>query len=276
MESEDSSKRWLLLALALVILIGGYLFVQWLRGGEEVLLPSAPELPVPLMAPAIQPKITKFSEIAQYTEGKPLPDKPPTGVSLSFIEDDEHLRGDPKTKVAMVEYVGLSSLYAQLTHPELIDFLEQNKDKMHWVFRHYPSTDNANDYRAGQATECVTQQLGNDGFWKYLDLLMADAPAKLDLASLVAKGGEVGADAATLQKCIENEELYDYVMLDKKNAQYYSKIHVTPAFVFMNRITGTTRIVDGVNSMEYMQEVLNRVYRGEVPEEDTSVGPSGV
>ncbi len=262
MQSQDRTKVWLFVALCLLILIGGYFFAEWMIGRPEPFRGAAPEQPaVPLIAPVAQPDLKKYEDIAQYTGDKPLPQEPSPYLFLTDIEPDEHIRGNPQTKVTLVEYGALTSLYTQLIHMKMGEFFEQNSDRMHWVFRHYPGTDNQNDYRSGIATECVAQQLGNDGFWAYLDLLMNERGSLLPLDLLLSFGTQVGADAVGLQTCIEGEELYDYVLEDKAMAETDTEIYVSPSFVFLNNETQSMRIVEGINTLEYMQAVLDDVSR---------------
>ncbi|MDD5103659.1 MAG: hypothetical protein PHX93_04625 [Candidatus Peribacteraceae bacterium] len=109
-------------------------------------------------------------------------------------------------------------------------FYEKNKDSMHWIFRHCPGANNENDYRSGMVTECVTRQLGNDAFWAYLDLPMKQTGSPLPLNALLPAGSAVGAETAKLQ-----------------------------TFVFLNYKTRSMRIVEGINTMEYMQAVPDDV-----------------
>jgi len=260
MESQDRTKVWFVVALCLLVLVGGYFFANWLIGGEEPFRGAAPEQPpVELIAPVAQPDLKEFEDVAQYTESKPLPSEPDPLVFLTDVESDEHIRGDRDTEIVVVQYAALSSLYTQLMYPKLVQFQENNKDRMHWVFRHYPGTDNQNDYRAAQATECITQQLGNDGFWAYMDALMSpkNIGSSLPMSVLLDTAKQVGADTALLQSCIEQEQLYDYVLQDKVNAQTDSSIYVAPSFMFQNSQTSKRRIVEGINTIEYMQAVLD-------------------
>jgi protein-disulfide isomerase len=260
LESQDRTKVWFVVALCLLILIGGYFFASWLIGPKEVFRGAAPEQPpVPLIAPAAQPPLKKYEDIAQYTGTKPLPAEPSPLVFLTRVEPDEHILGNPQTPVVVVEYAALTSLYTQLFHPKMHEFLERNGDRMHWVFRHYPGTSNENDYRSGMATECIAEQLGNDGFWAYLDLLMKERGNTLPLDLLLSHGAKVGADTERLQSCIEGRGLYDLVLDDKAAAQTDSKIYVAPSFVFLNNETQSMRIVEGLNTVEYMQAVLEEV-----------------
>ncbi|OIO54893.1 hypothetical protein AUJ46_02170 [Candidatus Peregrinibacteria bacterium CG1_02_54_53] len=260
MESQDRSKVWFIVALCLLTLVGGYFFAEWLIGGREQFRGAAPEQPpVPLIAPIAQPPLKEYEDIAQYTGGKPLPTEPDLLLFLTDVESDEHILGDTRTKITVVEYAALTSLYTQLIHQKMHEFFDANSDRIHWVFRHYPATNNENDYRSGIATECVAEQLGNDAFWSYLDLLMKERGSLLPFDLLVSRGGQVGADETQLRTCIEARELYDLVIDDKRYAEVDTQIYVSPSFVFLNNETQSMRIVEGINTLEYMQAVLDDV-----------------
>lgn len=261
MESQDRTKVWFIVALCLLVLIGGYFFANWLIGKEAFRGAAPVQPPVPLIAPAAQPTIKKFKEVAEYTQGKPLPSEPKAEVFLTPLESDEHVLGDRTKPVAVVLYAPLTSIYTQLLYPEMVDFLEKNKEEMYWVFRHYPGTNNENDYRSAIATECITEQLGNDGFWRYLGVLMQDIGGTYPLDTLVKRGVDIGADGDRLKTCIEEQAFYDNVLLDKQNAQFDAEIYVTPTFVFQNMRTYKKRIAEGLNTMEYMQAVLDEVLK---------------
>jgi|GEM_PF-2161630 len=260
MESHDRTKVWVLVALCLFLVIGGYFVTNWLISPRPVFRGAAPDQPeVPLLAPVAQPAIQEYKEIAQYTQGKPLPESPSYDVYFDARDPDEHVRGNPNTPVRMVEYAGLSSVYTQVIQEQLVSFLEQNKDRMHWVFRNYPKTDNSNDYRSALAAECLNAQLGNDVYWRYLDTLLYSIGSQYPLNDLLTKAGSLGADTAALQTCIENKEFMNHILDDKRTANIDSKIFVQPAFVFYNLKSHEMRIVEGINTMEYMQAVLDEV-----------------
>lgn len=260
MESQDRTKVWFIVTLCLLVLVGGYFFANWLIGGQPTFHGASPEQPpVPLIAPAAQPTLKKFEDVAQYTGDKPLPVEPSPYVFLTNVESDEHILGDRQTKITVVEYAALTSLYTQLVHIKMREFYEKNKDRMHWVFRHYPGTNNESDYQAGMAAECVAQQLGNDAFWSYLDLLMKQIGSSLPLNTLLSAGTTVGADTAKLQTCIEQRQLYDLVLDDKASAEADAQVYVSPSFVFLNNDMQSMRIVEGLNTLEYMQAVLDDV-----------------
>lgn len=260
MESQDRTKVWFIVALCLLLLVGGYFFAEWLIGGSEKFRGAAPDQPpVPLIAPVAHPELKKFEDVARYTGEKPLPTEADPFLFLPEIEHLEHIRGDENTDIMMVEYAGLSSLYTQLVHSRLKDFLEKNSDRMYWTFRHYPGDRSEKDFRAGQATECLDQQLGNDAFWTYLDLILAERNTAMTTDNLVSMGAQVGANEDLLRSCIDEEQLYDYVLIDASMAESDAGIYVAPSFIFFNKRTNSMRIVEGLNTMDYMQAVLDDV-----------------
>ena len=263
LESQERTKVWLIVALCLLVLLGGYFFADWLIG-REVFRGAAPvQPPEPLIAPVAQPSLMKFEEIAEYTEGKPLPSQPPPTTRMAAITADEHLRGVNNATVSIIEYAAISDSYARLIHPELIAFFERNAGRAHWIFRQYPDQDSSLDYLAAQATECVARELGNDLFWQYLDRIMAEKTIHEKL--LYADGGKIGADIKLLQSCVQEEQMKKDVIADKYKAQVESNIFLTPTFIFRNNVNGKLRIVEGINTMEYMQDVLDQMEQLELP-----------
>ncbi len=260
MESQGRTKVWFIVALCLLVLVGGYFFAEWLMGGRERFRGAAPDQPpVPLIAPVAYPVIEDLEEVAQYTQDKPLPVEADYSLYLPETTHPEHTRGNISNDIILVEYAGITSLYTQIVHSRLIDFVEKNGDRLYWIFRHYPGDRNEADFRAGQATECITEQLGNDAFWLFLDVLLEERNSAMTVDYLVSKGTQVGADESILRACIEEEQLYDYVLLDERTAVTEAGIYVAPSFIFLNRRTNSMRIIEGINKMEYMQAVLDDV-----------------
>lgn len=256
---NDRSRPWFIIALCLLILVGGYFFAEWLIGSRAPLHEAAPEtFPVPVAAPVVQPDITAAKQIAAYTDGKPLPSDPPPQVYLrQSAPTSGHLRGSPDAKVTMIEYSSLTNSYARVIHPALLEFAQANSDRMNWAFRHYPANGSDVDYQAAQAAECVARQLGEDAFWRYLDL--AFAAKSLTTTTVYSLGAAAGADETKLRECVEGKELYDTVLNDKFHAQADAKIFVVPTFIFVNHETASMRVTEGVNTKEYMQAVLEEI-----------------
>ena len=255
---EQRTRVWFLVALSLIVVIGGYFLIQWYQGGGGGIETIAPSESNSLGAPVINPPLQKYEEIAQYTKGKPVP--PPLGAERFMRPKDKegfHVRGDANASVTLIEYAGFSSSYAKLLHPKLIEFLEANKETMNWGFRHFPNGKLTIDYTAAQATECVAEQLGDDGFWRYVDVLMAEK--SLSDKVVYADVRRVGGDASKVQQCVESKKFRAFVSLYKRHAQTEVQIRISPSFVFMNNKSKQVLVVEGINTVEYLQQVLDKV-----------------
>lgn len=259
MEETDRTRLWFVIALCLLILVGGYLFAEWLIGGGAPLHEVAPEtLPVPAAAPVAQPAVKNIDQVAKYTQGKPLPGDPPPQVYLrEEAIASGHRRGSPDARVTMIEYAGLGNAYARVMHPALKKFLDANADRVNWEFRHYPGNGNDIEYAAAQASECVARQLGEDAFWQYLDAVFAEK--SLTEAKALSLGAPLGADEAKLRQCVEGKELYDIVIADKFHAQADAKIFIVPTLLFLDHETGTLRVAEGANTPAYLQGILDEL-----------------
>ena len=211
----------------------------------------------PIGAPALSPKIETIDELDQYTGGKPMPPviisgENEDGIVVNFTALVEHVRGNPLTPITLIEYADLGSPYASIIHPYLKEFVEKNKEKVHWAFRHFPDSD---DYFINQASECVFLQLDDRKFWEFVDQLFQQKNPTRPILTTMAVG--LGVNVEEFNECLDSDRTYNYILLDKQDAVIHEGIHVTPSFIFLNNNTGEVRILDGINTMDYMQAVLD-------------------
>jgi len=254
LDSAQRTRVWFTVALCLLLIIAGYFFAEWLLPTSEPLHPTASDdFPVPTLAPVVAPTIKDANDIAQYTEDKPLPVKPDPTVFLRDEGQNHLLRGSADAPVSLVEYANFSGSYGRVMHGILQKLFEANAATMNWKFRHYPASNNALDLVAGQGVECLVQQLGEDTGWRYIDRLYAQ---ELTEALVYSIAGDLGVDAEKFRTCIEKKELMDIVLKDKFYAQADAKIFVVPSSVFINNRVSNMRVVEGLNTLEYMQAVL--------------------
>ncbi|MEI8230360.1 MAG: thioredoxin domain-containing protein [Candidatus Peregrinibacteria bacterium] len=252
------------LIVCFVALVGGYFFATWL------ITPSVPPLvpldtsafPVQPSGPVVDPTLNSIDDIAKYTNGKPLPSASSPLVFISGGSPSKagaHIRGRQSAVVSMIEYSSMTNDFAVLLHPMLTDLVQRNDGILNWVYRPYTTLDTDIGFRAMLGGECVARDKGNDAYWKYFDLVMgAQALKDADLAAFAA---QAGADAVSFKACLDGNQLYDYIISSTYNAQVDSKIFITPTFIFYNNDTHKLRIVEGANTADYLQKVVEEMQR---------------
>lgn len=117
------------------------------------------------------------AEVGLTGSNKPTSAPPPSGdgtgsagkVELN-VGSDDHIRGNPSAPVTIVEFSDLQCPFCQRFHPTLQQALAEYGDQVRWVYKHFPlDAIHPNARPAAEASECVAEQKGNDGFWQFVD-----------------------------------------------------------------------------------------------------------
>ena len=88
------------------------------------------------------------------------------------VTNDDWVRGDlKKAKVVLVEYSDFECPFCGRHHPTMQSLMNTYGDDIAWVYRHFPLSFHPQAMPAALASECVGEQLGDDGFWAFGDRL---------------------------------------------------------------------------------------------------------
>ncbi len=240
----------------MALIVGGILLLVLLGFALRNLWRTpAPEVPLerPLDLPVEEPEIASMEEVADAMEGKPVPPEFP--MTLPPFTEDDHIRGERFSEFSIVEYSNYGNKYALLLHPDLRSLVDESNGTINWVVRHYPVT--VAHYLPAQAAECAYFQNGHDAFWTYFNASFSlQNPTQLTLTDLAASQG---LDRATFTTCLDKDFTRDRVLADLQDGRLDAKIRVTPSYVVINNLTGKMRLVEGLNTIDYLREVLEVV-----------------
>lgn len=108
----------------------------------------------------------------------PLPTTKQESDSVRPVGEGEHLRGDPKATVKIVEFSDLECPFCKRFHLTMQQVMEEYSGKVAWVYRHFPLDSlHSKARKEAEATECAAELAGNDGFWAYIDKLFEITPS---------------------------------------------------------------------------------------------------
>ena len=173
----------------------------------------------------------------------------------------DHIRGKLDAPVTLVEYSDYECPFCKRFHPTVIKLLENNPDKVRWVYRHFPlGFHNPGAQKQAEATECATELGGNDAFWQYSDLLYERTKSNgkgFPLENLEPLAEEIGLDAEAFSQCLDSGKYTARVKEDISNGQ---KIGVTgtPAAFILNQ-NGGVRIVSGALPLARLQSLVDEL-----------------
>jgi len=123
------------------------------------------------------------------------------------VTADDHIIGDPKAHVVIIEYSDLECPFCKTFHVTLHQLADAYKaeGKVAWVYRHFPLNIHPKAASEALASECVASLGGNDAFWKFIDGVFAVTPSnnQLDPAELPKIARESGVDGAKFDACMK-------------------------------------------------------------------------
>lgn len=179
--------------------IPGFFVLVTAGSGGLALFKSAPSTPTVAAAPAA-PSIA--------------PDAEPTSVTVEIRKDD-HIRGNVKAALTIVEYSDFQCPFCQRFAPTLQKALDEYKDKVRLVYRHFP-LDSIHPYArpAAEASECASEQ---GKFWEYHDALFARQD-ELSNDFWVKLAGDLKLDVNKFKSCFDTGKYKQRVETDSQDA----------------------------------------------------------
>lgn len=135
-------------------------------------------------------------------------DNTPEPKEVVAVTTSDHILGDPNAPIKIVEYSDLECPFCKQFHTTMKTIIDEygKNGQVAWVHRHFPLAQiHPNAPTLAEASECVAAQLGNTGFWNFVDAIFAAAPgnARFDMTKLTATAASVGADGAKFDACMK-------------------------------------------------------------------------
>ncbi|MBI4009400.1 thioredoxin domain-containing protein [Candidatus Roizmanbacteria bacterium] len=183
------------------------------------------------------------------------PPQRPTELKIKKPEADEHWRGSKDVRYVWVEYSDLECPFCKRIHPDLIKLMDGYKDKVAWVFRHFPLAFHPKAQKSGEAVECAHDQGGDEAFWKLNDAIFEKMP-DLELSQLPSLASEVGLDATTLKDCLDSGK-FEKKVKDQQAEGTKAGVQATPTGVIYDLKTGKTLLVEGALPYENLKQNLD-------------------
>jgi protein-disulfide isomerase len=185
--------------------------------------------------------------------GQPAPVQP---VDVEKLRTDDHVKGDRNARILLIEYSDFECPFCKRFHPTAQQALDQYKGQLAWVYRHFPLTQiHPKAQKLAEASECVYDQGGNDGFWKFTDAVFND-PEVPEIASLSALVGEFGFDQTKFKTCLDSGEKAAYISKDTQSGTA-AGVSGTPGNILLDTKTGKTVSVPGAVPFEQLKSAID-------------------
>jgi protein-disulfide isomerase len=173
----------------------------------------------------------------------------------------DHISGNPDAPITLIEYSDFECPFCKRFHPTVMKLMENNQDKLRWVYRHFPlGFHNPGAQKQAEASECVAELNGNDTFWDFSDKIYTRTKSNgkgFPLKNLRPLAEEVGVDGDAFSRCLESGKMTARVKEDIANGSLLG-VSGTPAAFIINE-KGESRFVAGALPLENLQSLVDEL-----------------
>ena len=231
------NNSWFGISLALIGVIVGYAIATGM-GANTAPSPSQP------------------TQVAQRPTPSQPPPPPPAGDVKPVDLKIDHIRGNPKAKVSVIEYSDFECPFCKRHHPTMQQIIDTYGDDVNWVYRHFPLGFHPNAQIAAEATECANDQGGNDAFWEYTDLLFEKGVKDKTKDDIVAYAGEINLDTDKFLDCLDSGKFTQHVKDDMASGSA-GGVSGTPGNIVFNNETKEAKLVSGAQPLSAFKPIID-------------------
>lgn len=153
-------------------------------------------------------------------------------ISVS-IEDDPVLGNIEKAQYVIVEMVDFECPYCrsfyESIYPKIVtSFVDSGRAA--FIYKDLPLDFHPRAIPAANAANCVREQVGDKGYFEYVDSLMGDDISQYDNDDFVAASNSDEINSALLKSCVETGKFNEEVLSDM-NELIEIGVNATPTFV---------------------------------------------
>lgn len=188
----------------------------------------------------------------------PSGDVKPSEIHVNPITSNDHILGDPKAPIKLIEFSDLQCPYCSRFHPTLQQIVKEYSGKVAWIYRHFP-LESIHPYarEAAIGSECAAELGGNDKFWAYVDAIFKDQ--EKTLVNLPGVATSLGLNATAFSACIKSNKYDDVLAKDTTDATN-SGGQGTPWTVVINA-KGKTFPINGALPYEQVKAVIEQALK---------------
>lgn len=126
----------------------------------------------------------------------------PSDVNVPAPSASDHIVGSPNAPIVLIEYSDFECPFCSRVHPTLKRLVDESDGQIAWVYRHLPLEQIHPEARpSALASECIAEQLGNEGFWSFADQVLVDQ-SKMGASYYAQVAERLGANMAEFNSCV--------------------------------------------------------------------------
>lgn len=198
-------------------------------------------------------------------DGTSTPSAPTTLFTGKPIDDKDHIEGNAKSDVIVVEYSDPECPYCISLHPAMKQLRNEYEDRIAFVYRYFPLTQiHPHSFEESKAIACAATLGGTKAFYEYIDNIYGYKVAN-KTNELPATGKEdiatnIGLKKEAFNACMKNSDT-DLTINASINDGVQAGVQGTPStFILKKTKQGyeVTTMVDGARPYEFIKAAIDQ------------------
>jgi protein-disulfide isomerase len=173
----------------------------------------------------------------------------PDKTALMAVQPGDHVLGDPKAPVTIIEYASLTCSHCAHFHTQILPDLKKkwiDTGKVKLVYRDFPLDQVA--VKAAQIAECA----GKDKYFGVLDIVFRGQPQWATGADPIAELAKplriAGLGEAEIKACLANDAMMNAVLNDYRSGEALG-VNSTPTLFIDGQLYRGSRSVEDIDGV---------------------------
>lgn len=190
----------------------------------------------------------------------PTPSQPPAAPEAGDVvpvdPKVDHIRGNPKAKISVIEYSDFECPFCARHHPTMQQLVDDYGDDVNWVYRHFPLGFHKLAQITAEGAECANELGGNDAFWEYTDALFEKGVPNKTKDDFIAYAVDIGLDKAKFTDCLDSGKYTQHVKDDMAGGSA-GGVSGTPGNIVYNNKTKEAKLVSGAQPISAFKAIID-------------------
>ena len=192
----------------------------------------------------------------------PAPAAAEDNITPQPLSDADHILGNRNSRLLFIVYSDLECPFCKLFHPTTKQILEEYKNSLVLVYRHFPLDIHPKARKEAEATECA-QDLGQpEDFWKFVDKIFEVTPSNngLNPDELPKLAVQIGLNESRFKDCLATGKFTQKIQEDYDQG-VKAGVSATPSSVIVDTKTGKNKTITGAVRPEQIKSVIDAMLK---------------
>jgi protein-disulfide isomerase len=169
------------------------------------------------------------------------------------VKKEDHVRGDRKARIALIEYSDLECPFCQQFHATADQLVKDYDGKLMWVYRHFPLSFHPQGEPRAIGAECAAKLGGEDKFWAFIDKVF-EVQGFTGTPTEVAE--KIGLNKSKFEECLKDSKIKDIVTA-MANTGSKAGVNGTPGNILLDTKTGEKKLIPGALPAEQFKTIID-------------------